>query len=205
MTFPFYLALACALFFIYGAILALFRKGKRRRGLGVMLAAFIGFALAAILDAERQAQEEGWPDSTARREAQEAGISTPQEWAAKQDEIAAELAAQAERDRVERQKAEAEQQRIAQQKEADRRKAGHHCLSGWDQTHMALKRALIQSLRNPDSFDHIETLITPVLDDGTHILTLTYRAENGFGGMDIGQVIAQIDNETCAVTEIIEQ
>ncbi|MDR9428546.1 MAG: hypothetical protein RI553_10620, partial [Salibaculum sp.] len=40
-------------------------------------------------------------------------------------------------------------------------------------------------------------------DDRQHTLLMTYRAENGFGGMNIGEATALIDNETCHATAVI--
>ena len=55
-------------------------------------------------------------------------------------------------------------------------------------------------MRDPDSFEHIETRITPVSDKGTHQLVMKYRAKNGFGGITVGSAIATIDNASCKAT-----
>lgn len=34
-------------------------------------------------------------------------------------------------------------------------------------------------MRDPDSFEHIETRITPVTEGGTHQLVMKYRAKMG--------------------------
>lgn len=85
----------------------------------------------------------------------------------------------------------------AAKEDADR-KAGFHCLSKWDGSHRDLVRAVEPSLRDPDSFEHIETRITPVNDKGFHLLTMKYRARNGFGGMAIGTLRATVKNSDCS-------
>jgi predicted nucleic acid-binding protein len=74
--------------------------------------------------------------------------------------------------------------------------------SGWDGSHPALSRMIEKNCRNPDSYEHIETRFR---DDGTSIFVITkYRAENGFGGMTIGNVTARVDFSG-NVIEIISQ
>jgi hypothetical protein len=51
-------------------------------------------------------------------------------------------------------------------------------------------------LRDPDSFEHIETSIFPN-DNGEHGLWMTYRARNGFGGMNVERIYARVDHESC--------
>jgi len=55
-------------------------------------------------------------------------------------------------------------------------------------------------MRDPDSFEHIETRITPVNSNGQHRLTMKYRAKNGFGGMTVGVAVATIRNSDCFAT-----
>ena len=55
-------------------------------------------------------------------------------------------------------------------------------------------------MKDPDSFEHIETKITPVKDDGTHVLFMKYRAKNRFGGYNIGNATAIINNANCDAT-----
>ena len=56
------------------------------------------------------------------------------------------------------------------------------------------------NLRDPDSYDHIETRITPVNERGEHALVMKYRAKNGFGGMNVESLVATIKNEGCKAT-----
>lgn len=80
---------------------------------------------------------------------------------------------------------------------ADRIASGEHCLSGWDGSFPRLKEAVKRSLRNPDSFDHMETVRSPVDGKGKFGLIMTYRAENGFGGMNVEAAGVEVDAETC--------
>ncbi len=85
---------------------------------------------------------------------------------------------------------------------------GEHCLSGWDGSFPALKEAVKRQLRNPRSFEHVETVRSPVDEKGTFGLIMTYRAENGFGGMNVDAVGVEVDADTCrfrrASTESLE-
>ena len=82
-------------------------------------------------------------------------------------------------------------------KQAAERKAGFHCLSGLDGSHRGIVSALKPTLRNPESFQHVETKITPVNAKGQHVLTMSYRAENGFGGLAFGNLVATVSNKDC--------
>jgi hypothetical protein len=104
---------------------------------------------------------------------------------------------------VEAKEKEAEQLKETAQKaeeEKENKRKGYHCLSRWDGSHTAVKKYVEENMRDPDSFEHIETLITPVSDKGTHQLIMKYRAKNGFGGMTVGSAIATIDNASCKAT-----
>lgn len=97
---------------------------------------------------------------------------------------------------------EQRQQRVvAEDREAeeDKRK-GFHCLSAWDGSHRAVVSYVEQNLKDPDSFDHAETRITPVNENGEHLLVMQYRAKNGFGALTIGNATATIKNSDCSAT-----
>ena len=87
-----------------------------------------------------------------------------------------------------------------QQKEADKNK-GFHCLSDWDGSHSGLKNSVKSVLRNPSSFEHIETKIGPVNENGQHFVSMRYRAENGFGGTNIEFATATISNISCQLID----
>jgi hypothetical protein len=83
---------------------------------------------------------------------------------------------------------------------AEKRRKGHHCLSGWDGANSQIKRYAERNMRDPDSFEHIGTWVTPVNQNGEHFLTMKYRAKNGFGGLTIGIVKATMKNSDCSAT-----
>jgi len=88
----------------------------------------------------------------------------------------------------------------AEEKAEDKIK-GFHCLNIVNGSHLALEKWTKKQLRDPSSFEHISTRITPV-KDGKHTLIMQYRAKNGFGGFNNEAVVAEIDNATCKGTVI---
>lgn len=88
---------------------------------------------------------------------------------------------------------------------AHERQYGFHCLSAWDGSHRAFKQAVRSALRAPDSFEHITTETYPVDARGQNTIVMSYRAQNGFGGMNVAQAIGAFSNTTCdARVEMIE-
>lgn len=83
--------------------------------------------------------------------------------------------------------------------EADRKRRGFHCLNSWDGSHSRVKKYTRDRMRDPKSFEHIETRIAPV-KKGKHTLIMKYRAKNGFGGMSFGVTVAKIANRGCGAT-----
>lgn len=84
------------------------------------------------------------------------------------------------------------------EREEDKRK-GFHCLSAWDGSHPDLERFVEDRLVDPDSYEHIKTLVSPVSGIGTHNISMQFRARNGFGGMTIGSASAVITQEDCKI------
>ena len=76
-------------------------------------------------------------------------------------------------------------------------KKGYHCLSAWDGSHAAFKREAKSKMRDPKSFEHVETRIGPVKESGKHIILMDYRAKNGFGGLNLSTATGTVDNSTC--------
>lgn len=138
------------------------------------------FALAAVVNtADRLIDPEGYEKREAQRLREQLG--TP-------DKVAAD-------------------EKAAQLKAAEDKSAGTHCLSPWDGSNRSLKTIVQNGARNPDSFEHIDTRIRPaVASDKTgrleHPVVMRFRAENGFGGMNVGVAVASVDNETCQATLI---
>ncbi len=100
-------------------------------------------------------------------------------------------------------KAKAEQLAAAEKaKEAERRKKGFHCLSSFSGASNEFAATVMQKLRNPKSFEHIETRVGPVDENGAHTIAMKYRAENGFGGMTIGYSSGKLKNDDCSVISV---
>ena len=95
-------------------------------------------------------------------------------------------------------KAAREKKETAQTAE-DRRK-GFHCLSGWDGSHSDMVTQVKRILRDPSSFEHAETRITPANAQGKHQIAMTYRARNGFGGMNVDVARGEVDQTNCSVS-----
>lgn len=85
---------------------------------------------------------------------------------------------------------------------AETKRKGFHCLSAWDGSHANFKREVKSMMREPDSFEHISTRVTPVSDAGTHTVLMEYRARNGFGGMNVGTARGVYKNLDCSHTVI---
>ena len=82
---------------------------------------------------------------------------------------------------------------------AEHRAKGFHCLSGWDGSHIKLVAQVKRQLRDPDSFEHIETRVSRV-KEGKHNVIMQYRARNGFGGMNATTARGVYLNRDCSVT-----
>ena len=87
------------------------------------------------------------------------------------------------------------------ERQAEERK-GFHCLSGWDGSHTGVKRKVKDILHDPDSFEHVQTRITPVDSSGNHDLIMDYRATNGFGASRKSTAVAIVNQSTCRATLI---
>lgn len=97
------------------------------------------------------------------------------------------IAAEQERQRkIAQQKAE-EQRRIAELKGPKPQEGG------WDGAVPCVKRALKESMKDPDSFEIID--VSPVVDSGTHwTQRVKYRAKNSFGGFVVEQKLIHFLN-----------
>lgn len=93
-----------------------------------------------------------------------------------------------------------EQERDAASRE-ERRK-GFHCLNNVDGSHWDMQEAIKGRLRNPGSFDHVETAIMPRDKKGLHTIVMQYRAENGFGGTNLERAIGIIDGTSCDLLKL---
>ena len=72
-----------------------------------------------------------------------------------------------------------------------------HQFSAFNGYHRGLVRLTEEHLKDPDSFQHINTRHWKNLKDGVFDGTITvvmeYRAKNGFGGYEIGNIAAVYD------------
>lgn len=80
---------------------------------------------------------------------------------------------------------------------------GFHCLSGWDGTSASLVEKVKSKLRDPESFEHVETKVTPV-EKGEHSIIMRYRARNGFGGLNVDTAMGTLSHSTCDAELITE-
>ncbi|WP_037309079.1 hypothetical protein [Ruegeria halocynthiae] len=210
---------------IYGIVL-LFKKGKRKRGVIIVPVAFvfwfIGMGTAGVMWGNTEAREAGFENAQDMKAAEAAGFSDAGKWAQNKAEVAAEKAAREkaaqleaerlaseaaakeeaerlEKERIAKEKDEAER-RLAEAQAAEEKRKGFHCLSAWDGSHRDFKRAVKDMMREPDSFELIDTRITPVNDEGYHSVLIRYRARNGFGGMNVGEALGLINNSDCSAT-----
>ena len=81
--------------------------------------------------------------------------------------------------------------------EVEEKRKGFHCLSAWDASHDGVVQLVRDRMNDPDSFDHIETLIAPVNENGKHALSMEFTGNNAFGGRVRQKAVAIVDNETC--------
>jgi hypothetical protein len=98
--------------------------------------------------------------------------------------------------------AEAKREKEAAAAKAAELATGEHCFSTWDGSLPALKEAVKSALRNPDSFKMASTSYEKRGDK--LMVRMIYRAQNGFGGMNIEKVDAKIIPETCEIISISE-
>lgn len=93
----------------------------------------------------------------------------------------------------------AEEKAAKAQAAALEKRQAKHCLNPLDGSNYYVNRFVAQRLRNPDSYEHIKTNTAMVGTDGNHEFIVTYRAENGFGGMASGMAVGKFSNESCEV------
>ncbi|WBX85802.1 hypothetical protein [Sphingosinicella microcystinivorans] len=65
-----------------------------------------------------------------------------------------------------------------------------------------MKDAVKASLRNPKSFEHIATIRSAVGKDGRFGVIMRYRAQNGFGGMNVEAMGVEVEAKNCKPKEV---
>jgi hypothetical protein len=195
------------LIFLFGIFRFLFKSGKRKAGaklsglsIIVFLVSTVGFGLMNSAEVKMS----GFESRAVYVEAKSFGINDALEWEERKEELRQERRKENEQQALE-QRQEEERQALEQEaklasaaaeKDMERRK-GFHCLSGWDGSHSGFKRQVKSMMRNPSSFEHISTRVTPVNNTGDHTVIMQYRAENGFGGMSVGSAVGEFTNSNC--------
>lgn len=76
------------------------------------------------------------------------------------------------------------------------------CLSDWDGSHEDLKRAYKNTLIDPESFKHIETVFL-LETDTSAIVTMECSAKNAFGGTIHKIVQVRVDRRNCEIIEAV--
>ena len=68
--------------------------------------------------------------------------------------------------------------------EEEKKRKGFHCLSSWNGSHRMVQTYVEKRMREPDSFEHIGTWISPVNETGKHTLNheISCAIDNGFMG-----------------------
>jgi hypothetical protein len=73
------------------------------------------------------------------------------------------------------------------------------CLSRSDGSMPQLVQSVKQHLREPDSFQLIQTIAKPVGDDGMQHIWMSFRARNGFGGINVNAATGTVDHPSCTL------
>lgn len=76
---------------------------------------------------------------------------------------------------------------------------GAECLSFWDASAPQLVDLVKARLRDPESFEHIDTRLYPP-SHGLSTLVMKFRSRNGFGGMEEGVATGTLNPNNCDVT-----
>ena len=80
---------------------------------------------------------------------------------------------------------------------------GFHCLSAWDGSYGPLVQVIKNQMRDPSSFQHRETTITPN-SNNAHLVYMKYGGKNAFGGYTVEAAAARIDTN-CNLLEAYNQ
>lgn len=75
------------------------------------------------------------------------------------------------------------------------------CFSAWDGAHRTLEDRVEAQLKDPDSYQHVETRFSGTEENPTRI-TMTFRAKNSFGGVVTSTATAQ-GGPGCSVSNVV--
>lgn len=98
-------------------------------------------------------------------------------------------------------KTKEEEEKRKSQTETQNNKFKESCLSSWDGACPNLERYVKKYLKDPNSYEHIETVFWNKGDYA--LVSMQYRAKNSFGGYTIGYVKARV-SWNCEVLEVLE-
>lgn len=78
------------------------------------------------------------------------------------------------------------------------------CISRWDGACNALERVVKYNMKDPSSYEHIDTRYKVLYDEGYMIVVMKYRGKNSFGAFVINRVEAKVsfDCEVLSVQSI---
>lgn len=77
------------------------------------------------------------------------------------------------------------------------------CLSSWDGSFRSIIEWVKWNLKDPTSFEHVETTYSNETD-GTHLIIMKYRAKNGFWALDVSALKLKSD-DNCNVIGKMEE
>jgi len=79
--------------------------------------------------------------------------------------------------------------------------------SQWNGAHKELERIILESMNDPDSYEHVETRYRVIKDSGNSHLLLTtqFRGKNSFGGVVRQEVVAKANLNTGSIIEVLMQ
>jgi hypothetical protein len=138
------------------------------------------------------------PDG-AKEAAQQAALDQAEQ---KSRAIEAEQVAKQEADRQRTEQVFAEAEDLGRQiKDLNKRQEG--CFSMWGHQLPALTKAVKESLHDASSFEHVETVLI-VPDINRNNVAMKFRAKNGFGGIRLAVVKAQLVADGCVVQNVGE-
>lgn len=94
------------------------------------------------------------------------------------------------RSKLDQYNAKVKEEQEAQQRAERRKKQLESQFSAWDGSHRGLERVIKDSMNDPDSYDHVETVYW---DRGDHLVVrTTFRGKNAFGGVVKNSVKARV-------------
>ena len=82
----------------------------------------------------------------------------------------------------------------------------NNCFSGFDNSHIKLKRFIKNNLKNPDSFKFVENTTSWTKkqeNNGVFEVYMKFRGTNSFGAIVVNEIIVLSSVENCEIIKII--